>query len=146
MFLILNIKINLYYLYSTITTILVVQDCWTVICVKFASCTTFVKVKAKLPYTYHEGVWGSGSIALHIPNLNSRWSWVVSFMLIPLYPQLQPLPLNRRLAAPECWCWYFGEEKNFLPVAETALKLVSHTAHCTVTVPAHSLLFLIMFR
>ena len=117
-----------------------------VICVKFASCTTSVKVKAKLPYTCHKGIWRSGSIAPHIPNLRSKWSWVVSFMLISLYPQLQPPPLNMRLAAPRCWCWYFGEEKNFLPVAEIALKFISHTAHCTVTIPAHSLLFLIVFK
>jgi hypothetical protein len=35
----------------------------------------------------HEDVLGSGSIAPRILDLGTRWRWVVSFTLQPLYPQ-----------------------------------------------------------
>ena len=35
---------------------------------------------------YCKGVWGAGSTAPHIPNLYTRWWWVVSFMLQLFYP------------------------------------------------------------
>jgi len=41
--------------------------------------------------------WVSRGIASHILNLGTRWTWVVSFTLWPLYPQH---PLDRRCAGP----------------------------------------------
>jgi len=49
-----------------------------------------VKVKLSLCFNLeprHEGVLGSGVIALRIPDLGTRWRWVVSFTPQPLYPQ-----------------------------------------------------------
>jgi hypothetical protein len=79
MFLILNIEINpvIYFCMQpdTITTIPVVKKLLNCnMCVKFASCNTFMKAKAKVPYTCHEGIWGSGSIAPPILNISTRWS------------------------------------------------------------------------
>jgi hypothetical protein len=51
-----------------------------------------VKVKAKLSLclTKHHAMkayWGSGGIAPRIPDLGTRWRWVVSFTPRQLYPQ-----------------------------------------------------------
>jgi len=53
----------------------------------------------------HDNVWRSGGMALRIPNLGTRWRWVVSFMTLPLYTQGgSPLyPLGRKLGLPQSW-------------------------------------------
>jgi len=33
--------------------------------------------------------WGSGGISSSILNLDTRWRWVVSFTLRPLYPRVK---------------------------------------------------------
>jgi hypothetical protein len=68
-------------------------------------CLIFViKVKGKVVPVLnwaprHEDVSGSGGIATRIPDLGTRWRWVVSFTLRPLYPQGKSpwYPLDRRL-------------------------------------------------
>jgi hypothetical protein len=58
--------------------------------------------------------WGSGSIAPHIPDLGTRWKWVVSFTTRPLYPQGKSprYPLDRRLGGPQSRSGRGGEKKN----------------------------------
>jgi hypothetical protein len=34
----------------------------------------------------HENLWGSGRIASHVLNFNTRWRWVISFTPRPFYP------------------------------------------------------------
>jgi hypothetical protein len=47
--------------------------------------------------------WGSGGVAPRIPDLGTRWRWVVSFTPQPLYPQGKNpwYPLDRRLGGPQ---------------------------------------------
>jgi hypothetical protein len=61
--------------------------------------------------------WGSGGIAPHILDLGTRWRWVVSFTLRPLYPQGKrpSYPLDRRLGGPQSRSGRGGEEKNSQP-------------------------------
>jgi hypothetical protein len=44
--------------------------------------------------------WGSGDTAPRIPNLDTRWRWIVSFTPRPLYPRGKrpSYPLDRRLS------------------------------------------------
>jgi hypothetical protein len=78
---------------------------------------------------HHEGVLGSGGIALRILDLGTRWRWVVSFTPRPLYNQgkIPCYPLDRRLGGPQSRSGRGGEEKNspLLP----GLKLPDHPAH-----------------
>jgi hypothetical protein len=48
-------------------------------------------------------IGGSGCIAPRILDFGTRWRWVVSFMLRPLYPQGKSLlyPLDRKLGGPQ---------------------------------------------
>jgi len=47
--------------------------------------------------------WGSGSITPRLLNLGTRWRWVVSFTLRPLYPRRESpwYSLNRRIGGPQ---------------------------------------------
>jgi hypothetical protein len=58
--------------------------------------------------------WGSGGIALRILDFRTRWRWVVSFTLGPLYPKgKSPLyPLDRRLGGHQSRPERGGEKKN----------------------------------
>jgi len=59
----------------------------------------------KLSLYTMKGVWMYGGIAQFIPNLVTRWRWVVSFMLCLLWPwgQRPWYPLNMRLGGPQSW-------------------------------------------
>jgi hypothetical protein len=46
-----------------------------------------VKLSLCLTVLRHEGVRGSGYIDPHLPNLGTRWRWVVSFTPRVLYPR-----------------------------------------------------------
>jgi len=48
---------------------------------------------------HHEDVLGSGDIAPRILKLGTRWRWVVSFTLQPLYPWGKTQVPNGRKAA-----------------------------------------------
>jgi len=54
------------------------------------------KVKLSLCLTKHHAkktYWRSGGIALGILNLGTRWRWVVTFILRPLYRRVRaPVP------------------------------------------------------
>jgi len=54
------------------------------------------------------GIEGKAS---HILNLGTRWRWVVSFMLWPLYLQGRSLQysLERSLGGPHSWSRHGGE-------------------------------------
>jgi hypothetical protein len=56
-----------------------------------------------LPYTRHEGIWGSGGIAPLILNLGTKWRW--GFADLPLLPEERApqYALNRRLGGPQIW-------------------------------------------
>jgi len=62
--------------------------------------------------------WGSGGIAPRILNLGTRWRWVISLMILSLYPQGDnpQNPLDRRLGGPQWWSGQGGEEKNSVPL------------------------------
>jgi hypothetical protein len=62
--------------------------------------------------------WGSGGIAPHILDLDTRWRQVVSFTLRPLYLQGKSpwYPLDRRLGVPQSHSGHGGEEKNSQPL------------------------------
>jgi hypothetical protein len=65
-----------------------------------------------------EGVWGSSSPGLRILDQGTRWRWVVSFTLWPLYPhgRRSCYPFNRRLGGPQSLPGRGGEEKNSQPL------------------------------
>jgi len=56
-----------------------------------------------------EDVWGNGGVALCILNLGTRWRWVVSYMLQPLYPRC---PLDVRLSVSQNWFGHSGGGEN----------------------------------
>jgi hypothetical protein len=66
----------------------------------------------------HEGVLGSGGIALCILDLGTKWRLVVSAMPQPLYPQgMSPwYPLDKRLSGSQSQSGCSGEEKNSQPL------------------------------
>jgi len=72
-------------------------------------------VKLSLCLTKHhtmETYWGSGGIAPRIFHLDTRWRWVVSFTLRPLYLQEHPrYPSDGRLVKPQSRCGRGSEEK-----------------------------------
>jgi len=61
--------------------------------------------------------WGSGGIESRILDLSTRWIWVVSFTIRPLYPQGKSswCPLDKRLGGPQNRRGRGGEEKNSQP-------------------------------
>jgi hypothetical protein len=61
--------------------------------------------------------WWSGGIALRILDFGTRWRWVVSFTLQPLYSQGKSpwYPSDRRLGGPQSRSGRDGEEKNSQP-------------------------------
>jgi hypothetical protein len=69
----------------------------------------------------HEDIWRSGGTALHILNLGAIWSWVVSFMRWPQYPQEKDprYPLDRRMGKPQSRSGRCGwiREKSYSPVS-----------------------------
>jgi hypothetical protein len=78
------------------------------------------RVKLSLCLTKHHAMktyWGSGGIAPHILDLDTRWSWVVSFTFRQLYPQGESpwYLLDRRLGGPQSRSERGCEEKNSQP-------------------------------
>jgi len=55
--------------------------------------------------------WGSRGTAPLILNLGTRWRWVVSFTLRPLYPSVNcsRYLLDRRLGGPKGWSGRCGD-------------------------------------
>jgi hypothetical protein len=74
-------------------------------------------------------VWGSGVIAPRIPNMYTKWRWMVSFTTRPLYPQGKSpcYPLDMRLGEPQSWSGRSGEEEKTPSLAE--IQLVSKSLH-----------------
>jgi hypothetical protein len=62
----------------------------------------------------HMGVWKYSST---IPDLGTRWRWVVSFALLPLYPQGKSrlYPLDRKLGQPQSRSERRGERRSLAP-------------------------------
>jgi len=80
-----------------------------------------VKIKLSLCLTKHHAMktyWGSGGIDSHILNFGTRWKWVVSFTLRPLYSRWrnQRYPLDRRPGWPQSLPERGGKEKKSLPI------------------------------
>jgi hypothetical protein len=71
-----------------------------------------------LPLPPHEGLWGSGDIGPPFSTLGTRWRWVVSFTLRPLYPRGKgPMfSLCGRLAGHQSRYGRYGKENIFLPL------------------------------
>jgi hypothetical protein len=75
---------------------------------------------------------GSGGIAPRILDIGTRWRWVVSFTLRPLYPQ-EKIPwysLDRSLDGPQSRSEHGGEEKEFPAPAGT--RTPDHPAYNTL--------------
>jgi hypothetical protein len=66
----------------------------------------------------HSGEWRYSSTIL---DLGTRWRWVVSLTLQPLYPpgNRPRYPLDRRLGGSQCQSGRCGEEKHILPSKES---------------------------
>jgi hypothetical protein len=62
--------------------------------------------------------WGSGGIVPRIVDLGTRWRWVVSFTLRPLYPHGKSpwYPLDRRLGGSQSRSGRSGKEGNSKPL------------------------------
>jgi hypothetical protein len=75
-----------------------------------------IKVKKRVPR--HEGVLGSGGMALLVLDLGTRFRRVVSFTPRPIYPQGKSpwYPLERRLHGSQSRYGRGGEEKNSHPL------------------------------
>jgi hypothetical protein len=80
-----------------------------------------LKVKVKLSLLlikrYAMNTWGNGVIAPSF--LGTRWMWVVSFTLRPLYPwgNRPRYTLDRRLGGPQSRSGRYGEYKNLISSA-----------------------------
>jgi hypothetical protein len=68
---------------------------------------TLMKVKGKVFTPWRH--MGELRYSSNILDLGTRWRWVVSFILRPLYPRY---PLGRRLGGPQSRSGSCGEEKN----------------------------------
>jgi hypothetical protein len=84
-------------------------------------CVRGKKVKLSLCLTKHHAMktyWGIGGIATRIPDLGTRWKWVVSFTPRPLYPKGKNpwYPWDRTLGGPQSRSGRAGEEKNSQPL------------------------------
>jgi hypothetical protein len=80
------------------------------------------KVKLSLCLTKHHAMKayrGNEGIAPRILDLGTRWRWVVSFTVRPLYPQGKNpwYPLDRTLGGPQSRSGRGGEEKNSQPLS-----------------------------
>jgi hypothetical protein len=100
----------------------------------------YVKVKLFLCFflTEHHAMkvyWESGAIAPCILELSTRWSWVVSFMSWPLYPQGKSpwYPLDRRLGGLQSWSGHSGEEKNSQPLPRLKPPIIQAVGQCYTT-------------
>jgi hypothetical protein len=73
--------------------------------------------------------WGSGGIAPRILDLGTRWMWVVSFTLRPLYPQGKGLryPLGGRLDGSQRCSGHGGEDQNSLEPRSFSPQLSRYT-------------------
>jgi hypothetical protein len=86
----------------------------------FISCKRPSKIKGKVVrvlLTQHQAIkayWGSGSTALPIIELGTRWRWEVSLTPRLIYPQGKrpSYPLDRRSGGPQSLSGRGGEEKN----------------------------------
>jgi hypothetical protein len=65
----------------------------------------------------HKDVCG-WSTCTYLLDLSTRWRWVVSFMLRPIYAQGNNprYPLDRKLNGPQWLYERYGEKRNFLPL------------------------------
>jgi hypothetical protein len=82
---------------------------------------------------HHEGVLGSGGIAPRILDLGTKWRWLVSFTLRPLYPQGKSpwYPWDRRLGGLQSRSGRGGEKKIPLPHRDSN-PIIQPVAHrCT---------------
>lgn len=72
----------------------------------------------------HEGIWGSAGLAPRILNQGTRWCWVISFTVWPLYSREKSLryTYNRRLVGSQL-VWTFWRRKYSLPPAKTQSKI-----------------------
>jgi hypothetical protein len=72
--------------------------------------------------------WGSGGIAVRILDFGTRWRWMVSFMIRPLYPQgKRPrCPLDRRLKSGPVSLFHHG----FVFLYSFTLKVRSSEFFC----------------
>jgi hypothetical protein len=84
---------------------------------------TVYKVKVKLSVRFnwvprHGGVLGRGGIVPRVLDLGTKWRWVISFTVQPLYPEGKSFwcPLNRRLGGLQTRSGRGGEEKNSQPL------------------------------
>jgi hypothetical protein len=70
--------------------------------------------------------WGIGGIAPRIPDLCTRWRWVVSFTPRPLYSQGNSpwYPLDRRLGEPQSRSGHNGKEKNSQPLQGIETRII----------------------
>jgi hypothetical protein len=81
--------------------------------------------------------WGSGFIAPSILDFGTRWRWVVTFKLRPLYSQGKSLryPLDRRLGGPQSRSGHGGEKRNSQPPPEIEPQNPDRPARSLVTIP-----------
>jgi hypothetical protein len=77
---------------------------------------------------------GEWSYSHNILNLCIRWSWVVSFMNLSLYPleNSPQYPLYRRLDGPQTWSGRYREEKSILPLTRIEHRLLGRLARSLV--------------
>jgi hypothetical protein len=75
------------------------------------------KLAAVLHYRLrHENVLGSGGIAQRILNLGTRWRWVISFTLRPLYSRKEsPVPIGLEAGWASELVWTGGRREISLP-------------------------------
>jgi hypothetical protein len=76
--------------------------------------------------------WESGGIAPHILDLDTRWGWVVGFMLQLLYHQGKSpqYTFDRRLWRPQSQPQHDGEEKNSQPLPGPEPLIIQPIAQC----------------
>ena len=82
---------------------------------------------------------GNGGIAPLIFNLGTRWMWVVSFRLRPLYSRVKSPwnPWNRRFTGPQSRSGCFGEEKETLSLPGIEPRFLRRLDRSVVSIQTH---------
>jgi hypothetical protein len=84
----------------------------------------------------HKRIWENGSVPQCIPNLGTKWRWVVSFTPRPLHPRGKGpyCSLVRRLGSPPSRCGSFGEEADSLHLSRIELRYLWYQTSSIVTI------------
>jgi hypothetical protein len=111
-------------------------NCWgtqRTVCLRVVSCSSkmFLFISEGKGKTLPESVCGREVLAPLVLNLSSRWLWLGSFTLRPLYPHrtCPRYPWNRRLCWSKIQCGRYGKRSSSLPLPVIEARFLD-CRHC----------------